>query len=412
MNNSIKTTIAPSSKSSSLRALLCCLLNSENKLITLKNISLCDDVQAGLKVLKDLKNVSYKTTGNNLIIENTGLIDSPNVREIMVGESGFLARSLVSLASLFTDEIVIKGQGTILNRDLAIRGFCEKVGLQANSSCLPTRIKGRVEAGEFIINEKISSQFLSGLLFILPLLEQDSTISIQEIVSQQYILLTLDYLKRCQIKVISKATNTFIIPGNQKYDFQELLIESDWSSLSYLIVLGLFRGGVKITNIIDSQVSPDRVILDLLDEIGGKYNLAKDNTLLIEKSDYRGFNFDLISCPDLAPVLVSLALFANSPSRLMNCFRLINKESNRLKSLIDMLETLKANYNYQEGSLIIFPSKISNGKVKTYNDHRIAMAALILNAHDTLKIQVDNYECINKSYPSFITDLEKLGVKL
>ncbi len=412
INNEKKIVKAPASKSSSLRAIICCLLQIENKELLIKNISHCQDVKSALNILKEFKHLSYNLLGDDLIIVKKEDYTKREKLYLNVGESGFLARSFVSLARLFANEVLIDGHASIRDRKLAITDFSKQIGLVTDNDLLPITIKGELQGGEYIINEKVSSQFLSGLFFTLPILSEDSIIKIKNLVSRPYFDLTLDYLKRCHIDYLVEDNNFYRIPGRQQYQVKELIVESDWSSMSYLIALGLFRGNVRIVNIIDSPYSPDRVFLNLLDEIGGNYHFSDSSSLNIEKSIIRGFSFDLTSSPDLAPVLVSLALTATSPSKLFNCYRLRNKESDRLKALIDMLTSLQAKYLYQDDCLTIFPSKISGGFIKTYNDHRIAMAGLILSALDKCKITLDNYDCINKSYPDFIKDMEKLGVRL
>ncbi|MBI9031724.1 hypothetical protein JEZ13_06970 [bacterium] len=403
---------APASKSCCLRALICSLLTEDKHNITISNISLCDDVLSGIKLISKIESFSYIIEDKNIIFTNNNDQNQEKAgNNFDVGESGFLARVFVSLGSYFYPDFNLRGKGTLLKRDLAIEEFAKKVGLFASSSFIPATIQGAVKPGNFTISENNSSQFLSGLLFLLPLLNEDSIIHIESIVSKPYIDLTLSYLKRSGIQFDWISKNELEIPGNQKYCVNNLTPESDWSSLSYLIVLGILAGDVVITDIIDSPALPDRVILDLLNEVGGDYSFLDKKTLQVKKSQIRGFTFDLTPNPDLAPVLVALALSATSPSLLKGCHRLRNKESDRLLSIINMLKTLNVKYTYQDDVLTIIPRKIMGGVIRTYGDHRIAMTALILNSISENKITIDNYECINKSYPEFLDDLKKLGAE-
>lgn len=413
MQNLSREIIAASSKSSSLRALISSCLTRDKEEITIYNISHCDDVLAGIEVISSLRELTYSWNNNDLTLYfKQSTIKKRNSITLNVGESGFLARVMVSLASLFSSEVRIIGKGTLLTRDLGIRKFANKVGLRASSSSLPTIVKGNIQAGNFTLNERKSSQFLSGLLFTLPLLDGDSLISIENLVSKPYVELTLSYLERSGINFTRTNDYELFIAGNQHYNVSQIRPESDWSSLSFMIVLGIIGGDLTITNLIDAPTLPDRVILKLLDEIGGVYSFLDSETLLIKKSIIKGFSFDLTCNPDLAPVLVSLAISAESPSEFKNCYRLKDKESDRLNSIITMLEVLKIQYNYENDTLTIFPSELSGGLIKTFNDHRIAMSALILNAISSKKIEVDNYQCINKSYPNFLIDLKILGVEI
>ena len=404
---------APVSKSSSLRALICCALSFEYPQYIIRNISNCNDVKVGIDVIKQLRNFECRFDGNDLIITNINDFKRVGKIELDVGECGFLARVLTSLSTYFADEITMVGKGTILKRELGISEFVQNLGLTATSSQLPTTIRGQINPGNYTLQANNSSQFISGLFFLLPLLKSDSKLILQDSVSKPYLDLTLHYLKLSGIEFTTNSElNEVSIRGNQSYAKQEFTPESDWSSLSYLIALGLLNGDLLIENIHDRAELPDRAVLAILKEIGGDYEFINPTTLQVKKSDYSGFTFDLTNSPDLAPLLAALAIGATSPSRLSHCYRLQHKESNRLNSIIELLSALQVKHNYDEQSdvLTIFPTQPQGGKVKTFNDHRIAMAALILNAISSEPISIDNYECIGKSYPDFVADLNSLGV--
>lgn len=403
---------APASKSSSLRALICSCLTSSKESIHIHNISKCDDVLAGIELVCELGDLSYSWKNEDLVLtpNNTKSEYSKSVT-IDVGESGFLARAFVSIGTLFSSDFYLTGRASLLKRNLNIVDFTNTIGLNASNSKLPTKIQGTLKAREFLIKENKSSQFLSGLLCTLPLLQGDSSIMIEELVSKPYIELTLSYLECSGIKFSTEDDARLVIPGNQEYRVSEFTPETDWSSLSYIIALAIMNGDIIIEDIVDAPNLPDRVILSLLAEIGGVFFFSNSKTLQIKKSEIKGFNFDLTSNPDLAPVLVALAINASTETRLSNCYRLRDKESDRLVSIIDMLDALDVNYSYSSDTLTIYPSKVLGGVVNTYKDHRIAMTALILNAISSEKIRIDNYECINKSYPNFLKDLKILGVE-
>lgn len=405
--------LAPASKSSSLRALICCNLTVNNNSVLIHNCSKCNDVLAGLDLICSLGGFSYTWDNNSLLLISKGVKREYKESFIInVKESGFLARVFVSLGTYFSKEVIITGEATLNKRNLGIETFAKKIGLTASDSKLPVKIHGTISARELHIKEKSSSQFLSGLLFTLPLLKDDSLLILDQVVSKPYIELTLSYLERSGINFTRIDKDKLLIQGNQSYDITELTPETDWSSLSYIIVLGLLAGDITITNIIDADFLPDRIILNVLDEIGANYSFPNPETLIVKKSQIKGYTFDLTGNPDLAPALVALAIGASSPSQLTNCYRLRDKESDRLFSIIEMLKTLKVEYSYSDDSLTIFPSKVSGGEVHAYDDHRIAMSALILNAISSDKITIDNYECIDKSYPGFLNDMNMLGVEI
>jgi len=404
---------APASKSSSLRALICCCLTKDINSMIIHNISKCSDVLVGIELICSLRGFTYRWSDDDLYMQSKSwdwkYKDSISLD---AGESGFLARAFISIGTLFSKEVIISGRRTLMKRNLGIKEFVNKVELTASESILPVKIQGYIKVKEFLVTEKHSSQFLSGLLFTLPLMKEDSLLSIEELVSKPYIDLTLSYLERSGITFSWINRKQLLLRGNQQYKVRELTPESDWSSISYIIALGIMKGDITITNIVDLLFMPDRIILNVLNEIGGDYAFSDANTLRVRRSVIKGFVFDLTSNPDLAPTLVVLAIVATTASSLTSCYRLRDKESDRLQSLIEMLSALKVTYSYSEDTLTIFPSEISGGLVKTYDDHRIAMSALILNVISKEKITIDNYECINKSYPNFLNELKILGVEL
>ena len=411
---------APVSKSSSLRALVCCALSFSHQQYVIRNISNCDDVKMGIEVIKKLRGFECRFVGADLFINATSETASKPGKKLDslvldVGECGFLARVFSSLSTYFSQETTITGIGTILERELGISDFVSNLNLVSTSSQLPVTIKGEVSPGNYTLKASNSSQFISGLLFLLPLLESDSQLTLQESVSKPYLELTLHYLKSAGIKFTTNSELSEIaVTGNQSYEQQEFTPESDWSSLSYLIVLALLNGNLTIENLNDRANLPDRALLKILQEVGGSYEFINPTTLQVYKSDYQGFTFDLTDNPDLAPLLAALAIGANSPTQLSNCYRLRHKESDRLKAIIELLKALKVKHSYVQDKdiLTIFPTKLNGGKVKTFNDHRVAMTALVLNVISSQPIEIDNYDCIGKSYPNFITDLKSLGVRL
>ncbi len=398
---------APASKSSSLRAIICAIL-SNNKPVTINNVSLCDDVLSAITLFTS---IGYKID----LSKNTLRVISftPNkCKELYCGESGFLARIMVSLASLYSNEYTISGEKTLLSRNLDITPFCHALGYSSSSDYLPTTIKSKQLPDILDIDASQSSQLLSGLLFLLANLNQTRTINIHNLVSKPYLLLSLDYLHKAKIKyVFDEHEMKITIPGNQEYKVFELTPESDWSSMSYIIALGLLNGDIEINNIQDNKAAPDRVIVDILKEAGGNIEL-KANSIHVSSSKLNNINFDLTHNPDLAPILSALAISCKNQSVLTGCKRLFSKESNRLKSIIEMFKTLNVSYclSDDDNTLTIYPTIIEGGLVETFNDHRIAMSALVLNSISKNKIDINNYQCINKSFPEFIDIYNRLGL--
>ena len=249
---------APVSKSGSLRALICCALSFSYPQYIIRNISNCEDVKVGIEVIKKLRGFECSFMGSDLFINATSepaskLGEKLDRLKLDVGECGFLARVFSSLSTYFSQETTITGRGTILGRKLGISEFVSNLNIVSSSSQLPVTIRGEVSPGNYTLKANNSSQFISGLLFLLPLLESDSKLTLQESVSRPYLELTLHYLKLAGIKFTTNSElNEIAVTGNQGYQQQEFTPESDWSSLSYLIVLALLNGNLIIEKINES----------------------------------------------------------------------------------------------------------------------------------------------------------------
>lgn len=388
---------APTSKSSSLRALICAVLSYQEQTL-IHNISRCSDVKSGISAFREL---GFSLNGEeNLLVSGSNI---PFNGELSCGESGFLLRVLTSLFSHFQESITLTGEGTLLERNLDIEQFTDSIGLLVSGKKLPLTVMGSLSKQNYIVDGKTTSQFISGLLFSLPLLPFDTTLKVVNSVSKPYIELSIKYLRKSGVNITTNDYSCFSIKGNQEYSLKEVRPETDWSSVAFLLVLGALNGDIVITDIVDESYLPDRVIYDILQEIGVEIEY-EDDRIKVRKSSYKGFNVDINDCPDLAPALVSLAIGATSPSVLHNCSRLLDKESNRLTALMQMMDSLNVKYIYKEDSLTIYPTQIEGAEITTFGDHRIAMAALILNSISLGKITIDNSSCIDKSYPTFIKD--------
>lgn len=407
---------APASKSSTLRALICCAFAGiETR--HLQQMSFCDDALHMCDILEKVgfqlrkkKNGKYEwQTYDELEINGSFIKDN---YMFFCGESGFIARAMVSLGTIFSPEFELKGSDTLLDRNLGIIEFAKALGLEASSDKLPCKISGQITKEVVKIPEQTTSQLISGLLLTLPLLKHNTTVKLSKIVSKPYIDLTLRYLRFSGIKYdLADDYSQIEIAGGQEYKVERIVPESDWSSISFIIALGMMNGEILVDNIEDYKELPDRNIVKICQRAGADVRFMDDYGLFVRKGEFNGFEIDLNDNPDMAPVMVALASQAKTKSLLKNVSRITNKESNRLEAIKNMCDILSISYIHDNDDLIIHPSKIKGGIVKSYHDHRIAMAALILNSVSDEKIEVDNYQCINKSYPNFLRDLKKLNVK-
>ncbi len=399
----------PPSKSYSQRAILAATL-SENS--TVLNIGQSNDEIAmtncckalGAKVEFISKNSAHITA--ELTHNNT----------LNVGESGLCARLMLPVAALFNNTIKIQAQGSLLKRpmDFMVKSL-EQLGVDISldfKKFLPAIIQGPYRNHYAQIDGTIGSQFLSGLLFALPLAKQQTTLIVDNLKSKPYIDITLQTLKSFGIKVENYNYKKFVIPANQMYKQTEYTIEGDWSSASTLLVAGAIAGKITARNLNPKSLQADRAIMDVLEMTGADitYNHTGDNTeITVEKQNLNAFKFDATDCPDLFPALVALAVNCNGVSEIKGVKRLFTKESNRALTLQSEFAKLGANIKLNDDIMLVHPkTTLSGGEVSSHNDHRIAMAMAVaaLNAEDI--VTITGTESVNKSYPEFFEDLNKI----
>ena len=408
MSEKVKNIIkAPTSKSILQRVLFLSLL-SETKII-LQNTTWCDDTIAVKNILTDL---------NVLITEknNTTTIDASNVKfnkQIFnLGESGFAARIFSIYFALFNKRITLNGKGTLLNRNLSsIKTILKKlnVNTELNSNKLPLKIKGRITPQNIEIDASDSSQLLSGLLMVLPKLNADITIKVNNLKSKPYIDLTLNILTDFGVNITNINHKEFKISNKQKYNPpKKYNIEGDWSGAAFFCVYGAVAQEIEIDNLYKDSHQADKKILEVLKTVGAKVILRK-NSIIVSPKELNAFNFDASHSPDLFPPLVCLAVFCKGTSTINGVSRLFNKESNRAEVLQTEFKKVNINIKINNNKMFINTDNITTGEIDSNNDHRIAMAAAMISVMSNTKIKIKNKDCVNKSYPDFFNDLSKIS---
>lgn len=392
------------SKSYFQRVLIASLLSEE--ITEIHNYGFCDDSE---NIYKTIQNLGAKIIEKNNILKIKGGLNLLN-NQINIGESGLALRMMAAVAALFSEKIIINGYGSIFNRpiDLFENVMIEKCKyFDSNNGKLPITIQGKLKSGKYLIDGSNSSQFLSGLLMSLPLLNDNSEIHVLNLKSKPYIDLTIDILNKFGIEITNYNYSIFKINGNQIYKKTSISIEGDWSGAAFLLVAGAIAGKVKINNLNNHSQQADKEIIKALLQAGAKINLY-DNSVDVEKGNLCCFKFDATDCPDLFPPLAVLAANCNGLSEITGVNRLYTKESNRAESIITTLRNLGIKSELVDNKMIINGGKIYGNVIDTYNDHRIAMMASILALNSQSEVNILNPNCINKSYPEFYNDLEKL----
>jgi 3-phosphoshikimate 1-carboxyvinyltransferase len=291
----------------------------------------------------------------------------------------------------------------------------------------PFRITGQLTPGKYALNAGVSSQFISGLLFALPLLAEDSGLRlVGKAESFPYIELTVAMLKIFGIRAAFDG-EVFAIPGGQTYRSPgEVEVEGDWSNAAFWLGAGAigasascepkvrrlcvrsFENKVVCTGLDMQSRQGDRVVLDILTQFGTRIE-TDGNKVTVCGDTLHGVEIDAQNIPDLVPILAVVASVAEGTTVIRNAGRLRTKESDRLAAVTDVLRGLGANVTETEDGLVIHGGTLAGGEVSSWGDHRIAMAAAIAATVCAGPVIIRGAEAVNKSYPLFFDDLSKLG---
>lgn len=400
----------PSSKSICHRAVIGASLSQGKS--NLENILFSDDIRATAKAMEQLGAKIDPIGNNGLKIQGT----FPNTLEgqtIDCKESGSTLRFLIPIALSSATSVVFNGKGKLVTRPLDSYYNIfdqQKISYKTKDGGLPLEIKGQLKSGEFEIQGDISSQFISGLLFSLPLLQGDSTIKIiGNLESKAYVDLTIDALRKFNIAIENHAYKAFHIKGSQRYKPHDYRVEGDFSQAAFWLVGGILGEEIESSGLNVDSLQGDKAIIDLIRKMGGDLSL-ENSSYVSRQSQTQGISIDVSEFPDLGPILAVLAALSQGETRIINGARLRIKESDRLKAISTELNKLGADVKEVGDSLIINGKEtLKGGQVDSWNDHRIAMALAIASIKCREEVIITNSGVVNKSYPHFWEDFKSLG---
>ncbi len=399
---------AIASKSDAHRAIICSALANENTNISISHIS--KDIEATFNCIKAMGAEVIKKDSVYEIIPIKQQTENPVLN---CSESGSTLRFLLPVLSALGKGATFVGAGRLPQRPMELMiDLLREHGNAFSASKLPITVSGKTLPGIFPIAGNVSSQFISGLLFALPLLSEKSKIVLTSpLQSAAYVDMTINTLKHFGAN-IALGENAFTIEPMGVYRSpKEYIVEGDWSNAAFFMVLGALNGSVTIKNLNLDSCQSDKMILDVLTLAGVDFRVSEDEITVL-KSKIKPFDFDVSQCPDLFPVLSILACGAEGKTTLYNAERLRIKESDRIKTTKDLIVNLGGKADETEDSLIIYGSgELAGGTVNSANDHRIAMSAFVASAICRRDIILEDAAAINKSYPSFINDFEQIGGK-
>ena len=410
--------VAPASKSLMQRACAAALLRKGTT--TLVNYGKSNDDKAVLQLLQHLGADIIYLDETRLQIISAGLLDSAPANDILdCGESGLAVRMFTPLLALLSTPITITGLGSLMQRPMHFFDeILPQLGVDVNSVSgkLPLQIKGPLEPKNITVDGSLSSQFLTGLLFAYSAADaKDVTISCINLNSKPYIDLTLKVLADFGMKVpVNKDYKEFVFTEGNKMSHQiptsGYVIESDWSSASFLMVAGAIAGNIIIKGLDVFTEQADKKILEALQDCGCRLSIQMES-IEVSAKGLQPFHFDATECPDLFPPLVALAAYCNGTSVIEGAERLIYKESNRAISLQEQFSKLGIGIAIQDDKMIIKGGTgVKAAHVDSCHDHRIAMACAVAALAADGKVTIDNADAVNKSYPGFYADLRSLMI--
>ena len=381
---------APPSKSMAHRLLICAGL-SEGKSVV-EGISSSEDMKATLDCLSSI-GAKYEIDGNKITMTGADIRNIPEDAVFRCRESGSTLRFFIPICLLDGKTFTFTGSEKLLSRPLSVyKEIFEKQGIAFEASSDKIKVGGKLRSGTYKIKGNISSQFITGLLFVLPLMEEDSVIQlIPPVESLSYINLTIEALETFGVEIRWQDEKTLFIKGGQSYKATCAKVEGDYSNAAFFAALNVLGSEIEMTGLNPNSLQGDKVYEK-------NFEILEKGTPTINISD----------CPDLGPILFAVAAVKGG-GVFTGTRRLKIKESDRASAMAEELAKFGVAVTVHEDSVVIYPhdfhapEEILNG----HNDHRIVMSCAVLATLTGGKIE--GAEASRKSLPDFFERLSKLG---
>ena len=384
--------LAPPSKSMAHRYLICGALSEESEI---HNIDFSEDIKATVGCLEAL-GAKAEILGHTVKIGGLMFSKKINSNELFCNESGSTLRFLIPLCLLKNEEITLRGTERLFQRDLSVfEGICASQGMDFVKTENSVTVKGLLSNGRYTVRGDISSQFISGLMFSLPLLSGESLIDITgKSESSSYLNITLKTLGEFGVRISKIDENTMYVKGGQSYKNRNLTVEGDYSNAAFFDAFNLIGGNVAVKGLNEDSTQGDKAYKEFYPQ------------LLKGKPE-----IDISDCPDLGPVLMTLAAVLKG-AVFTGTHRLKIKESDRGMAMAEELSKFGCKVDVEEDRIEVFPCKLQKPilPLSGHNDHRIVMAVSLLCTLTGGKIY--GAEAVSKSLPDYFDRLKKLGIKL
>ena len=400
-HNIIGAVVAPASKSYAHRLIIAAFLSGKRTKIA--GVGQSKDVLATLTALEAM-GAKYTLLGSDVEIERKDLPSGQITANCL--ESGSTLRFLFPVAAALGLDVEFTGSERLMQRPMDALATC--LGKHGVNVC-GHRVSGKLKPGLYDIDASVSSQFITGLLLALPLLENSSQIFLRgQAVSRGYLDITVDAIKAFGIRV-DKTDYGYFVFGNQQYETDKVLtVEGDWSGAAFMITAGALGGPVWINGLNPDSKQGDKEIVDVACAMGARVGWH-NGIFYLQKSNLNAIEWDCENIPDLVQPISVLCAFANGNSVLKNVDRLREKESDRIEAVLLMLQKAGIKAHYDGGNIYIEGGRPSGATFDGGNDHRTVMSQAVLASFSTGESTILGAEAINKSYPDFFKDLSDMG---
>lgn len=386
------TVSAPTSKSMAHRLLICASLAKGES--TVRNVTFSQDILATLDCIKEMGG-NFQIDGSTVKMSGIPEICQSEEKHFFCRESGSTLRFFIPLLLLSDKKQTFSGAGKLMQRPMTVyEEICKEKGLLfelGNEHVVCGKLKG----GDFHVKGNISSQFITGLLFALSMCYEDSRIYIKPpLESRSYINMTVSAMETFGVSVLWEDEFTLYIKGSQKYQAKDVSVEGDFSGSAFLDAFNLLGGDVTVTGMNENSLQGDKIYR--------KY---------FKLLDYGSPNLEIYDCPDLAPILMTLAA-AKHGAKLIGTKRLKIKECDRGTVMAEELAKFGANIEVFENEIIIHKAKLHEPAqiLCDHNDHRVVMSLAVLATVYGGKI--DDALAVSKSFPDFFEKIKSLGAEV
>jgi len=407
----------PGSKSLSNRALLIAAL--ANGVTKITNLLASEDIEHMLNALTTL-GVQYTLSNCGTectVVGNNGFFKTDTPLELYLGNAGTAMRPLCAALAASEGEFVLTGEPRMKERPIghlvdALAQLNGDIEYLESKNYPPVKINGKALTGDTVsIDGSISSQFLTAILMVTPLLKTNTQINIEgELVSKPYIDITLDIMSRFGIEVQNNNYQSFTVQGNQSYQaLDRYMVEGDASSASYFLAAGAIKGGeITVHGVGRLSVQGDKHFVDVLEKMGAEVKWNDESITVIGKP-LTAVDMDMNHIPDAAMTIATTALFAKGTTSIRNIYNWRVKETDRLTAMATELRKVGAEVIEGEDFITITPpASLKHAEIDTYNDHRVAMCFSLIALSET-PVTINDPKCTAKTFPDYFDKLAQVS---